>query len=161
MQYPDDSCGLIQQNPPGEFILTFPDIENVTKVEIGSYSPSSSSNNNFYQLNSQTPINTWTGSESKPYNLVLYNGAPITLQTIKATASNTGVSTTLDYIKVNGKVLLDPSAGPYPTGQISTVANNSVLLSRVQGVWTEGLYMKADEGAQAAWLISKRRNGKI
>ena len=64
-------------------------------------------------------------------------------------------------LRLNGKILLDPLAGPYPTGQISTVANASALLSRVQGVWSEGDYMKADESAQAAWLISKKRNGKI
>lgn len=65
----------------------------------------------------------------------------------------------LNGIEVDGKLLLDTFAGPFPTGQISTVANNSALLSRVQGVWTEGLYMRADESAQAAWLFSKNRSG--
>ena len=70
-----------------------------------------------------------------------------------------GSGSAIKAVKVNGRILLDTLAGPYPTGQVSTVANNSALLSRVQGVWTAGLYMKADEGAMAAWLISKRRNG--
>ena len=68
---------------------------------------------------------------------------------------------TLYAVRIDGKILLDPQVGPYPTGQISTAVNNAVLLSRVQGTWNEGLYMKADAGEQAAWLISKRRNGKI
>ena len=64
-------------------------------------------------------------------------------------------------IRIDGQLLLDLKAGPYPTGQISVAVNDTVLLTRVQGVWTEGLYMKADESAQAAWLFSKNKNGKI
>ena len=64
-------------------------------------------------------------------------------------------------IRINNKTLLDPLAGPYPTGQISTVVNNSVLLSRAQATWTKGLYMKTDESAQAAWLFAKNKKGKI
>ena len=85
--------------------------------------------------------------------------SPITK--IEWTSESNGNYSGVRYIEIDGKILLDPLLGPYPTGQISTVANNSALLSRVQGVWTEGLYMKADQSAQAAWLISKRKNGKI
>ena len=76
--------------------------------------------------------------------------------TRKKKNSNSG-GIDVGVIEVDGKILLNPKAGPYPTGQVTSAVTNTVLLSRVQGAWIKGLYMKADESAQAAWLISKNK----
>ena len=98
------------------------------------------------------------GSDSQPYNNITFTGVTGTTVTLTAThKTGAGSANYITAIAVDGKILLDPLSGVYPTGQISSVANNSALLSRVQGTWDEGLYMKADAGTQAAWLYASRK----
>ena len=55
----------------------------------------------------------------------------------------------LNAVRADGKILLDPRTGPFPRGQISFVNANTALLSRVEGTWAVGDYMKADASAHS------------
>ena len=126
-----------------------------TSIQVGGVG--GSTDNSWVITTSDGTFNpTWKTGAYRDYYV------PITAGNAKLISiENTDGTGELRGVWVNTVMLLDPLSGPYPRGQISTVANNSALLSRVYGKWTEGLYMKADESAQAAWLISKKRKGKI
>lgn len=63
----------------------------------------------------------------------------------------------ISLIEIDGALLLNPGVGPYPTGQISSAINNTALLSRVNGIWQAGLYMKANAETMAAWMFAKSK----
>ena len=109
-------CGLVGAvgNDTTGLVLTFPAISNVTSIKVGSYhNTAGASLYNTYQVNGLTPVSSQ--NVGSPWNLDLYSGAAITLNSITVKSTTEVTSCSLFYIEVNGKILVDTTVGTYRT----------------------------------------------
>ena len=131
--------------------LTFTDpIYNVTKVEVGPYSPSSSENYNLYRVNNQSEIDT-RGNERE---LQLYSGSAITLNSLSMRASNTQCSAEIYWIKINGKLLVDSDKSL--NMRVNQLISEDMLLGSAEPSgedFTIGKYLKVPSQRIAPWVL--------
>ena len=140
-----DSCGISASSAAvtGTTLTLSQPITDVTKVEIGCYSPSDDTNYNEYRVNAEPLVST--ASLGSGNVITLYDGNPLTLTSIFGQSSTSTTSLEFLWIKVNGRLLVDTSVSGGQTvvtgstesaeGTIQSVDGTEVDLSASSGRW--------------------------
>ena len=102
---------------------------------------------------------TWSAAYG-PKTWVELPGLSYPVDIFEITIQAQGDGARLSAVRVDGALLVDsdltPPEGLRGEGQVSGVFNDTVLLSRIQGVISKGDYLLAPPAAMAAWLVTKR-----
>ena len=140
-----DSCGISASAAAvtGTTLTLSQPITDVTKVEIGCYSPSDDTNYNEYRVNAEPLVST--ASLGSGNVITLYDGSPLTLTSIFGQSSTDTTSLEFLWIKVNGSLLVDTSVSGGQTvvtgstetaeGTFLSATGTEVDLSASSGRW--------------------------